>query len=209
MPANVMVALSVVFVLVAGAIGGPLVAVLLAPILAFPLSGLFRLTGFIARGRDAVLSDVWTGWRTSWREILLLGVTFMLAVLIFGTNVLVAISVGDGVSVIIGVMAGWGLLGTWLYALLAWTILTDPDRVEINARERLRLAALMAIAFPLRLVAFSLLVAAFLAISTALFAAILTVSLAFAALVTCRYVLPAADRLSVRSGVAPSSATSD
>lgn len=206
-PANALVALAVIVALVSWPLAGPGLALVLAPLVAFPLSGLFRLAGLIARGRDAVLSDVWSSWRSTWRETLGLGVTFTLASFIFTTNVLVAVAAGPGPSSVIAVMAAWGLLGTWVYGLIAWPILTDPERVGTSVRDRLRLAGLLAIAFPLRLVGFALMIALFLVISTALFAAVVTVSLAFAALVSCRYVLPAADRFSARSGVAAPSVT--
>ena len=52
----------------------------------------------------------------------------------------------------------------------------------------------MALAFPLRLGVLLVLVAVLLAVSTVALVAILSISLAFAALVCCRYVLPATDR---------------
>ena len=208
-PANAFVAATVILVIVAWWAISFAVAIVLAPFVAFPVAGLFRLTGFIARGRDAVLSDVWSAWRSTWRETIGLGAALTLASFVFTTNVLVGIAGGLGLSSFIAVMAGWGLVATWVYALLALPILMDPARVDTRAQDRLRLAGLLAIAFPLRLLGFGLLIALFLAVSTALFAAVVTVSLAFAALVVCRYVLPAADRLSARSGLAVPSALHD
>lgn len=208
-PANALVAAAVLAVVLAWLFVSLAMALVLAPFVAFPLAGLFRLTGFIARGRDAVLSDVWSAWRSTWRETIGLGLGLTVASLVFSTNVLVGIGGGPGLSAFVAVMAAWGLTATWVYAVLAWPILMDPARADTKVRDRLRLAGLLAIAFPLRLLGFALLVALFLVVSTALFAAVLTVSLAFAALVVCRYVLPAADRLSARSGLAAPSAPSE
>jgi hypothetical protein len=200
-PANLLAAASIVVVVAVWAAAGLLAAILVAPLVAFPIAGLARLTGFIVRGQDAVLSDAWSGWRSTWRETLALGTASTVATVIFGTNVLVGITAGPTISLFIAVLAGWGLVGTWVYGLVAWPILLDPTRADVPSRERFRLAALLVIAVPLRLLGFALLVGAFLAISTVLFAAAATVSLAFAALVAGRYVLPASDRLAARLGI--------
>ena len=65
-------------------------------------------------------------------------------------------------------------------------------------RERVRLAGLLVLAHPGRMGALSALLVVVLAVSTVIVAAVLTVSVGFAALVACRYVLPAADRLEAR-----------
>lgn len=208
-PANALVAAAILAVIATWLGPGFGVALLVTPLVAFPVAGLARLAGFITRSRDAVLSDVWSGWRATWREILGLGVVLTLACLVFATNIALGFATGPGPAMFIAVLAGWGLVFTWVYALVAWPILMDPARTGTRVRDRLRLAGLLVIAFPLRMLAFGIVTAAFLAVSTVLFAAVLTVSFAFAALVAGRYVLPAADRLSARSGVAPSSVASD
>ncbi|MGI8929269.1 MAG: hypothetical protein ACR2H0_07390 [Candidatus Limnocylindrales bacterium] len=208
-PANALVAGALLAVVVAWLFLGLAMALALAPLVAFPLGGLFRLTGFIARGRDAVLSDVWSTWSSTWREMIGVGVALTLASFVFTTNIVVGLAGDFGPATFVAVMAGWGLVGTWVYALLAWPILMDPDRVATRVRDRLRLAGLLAVAFPLRLLGFTLVIAVFLVLSTAFFAAVLTVSLAFAALVVCRYVLPASDRLSTRAGLAVPSVITD
>jgi hypothetical protein len=71
------------------------------------------------------------------------------------------------------------------------------------ARERLRLAALLVLAHPVRVVGLGLVLAALIVISVVAVVALLTVSVAFAALVATRYVLPAADRLEARLGGRP------
>jgi hypothetical protein len=54
------------------------------------------------------------------------------------------------------------------------------------------------VAHPLRVGALALVVGLMLLVSTILFAALLSVSLAFCSLLSCRYVLPLADRLEGR-----------
>lgn len=208
-PANALVAGTAVGIVLLAAVVGLGAALIALPLLAFPVAGLFRLAALIARGRDAVLSDVWSVWPLAWRPILVFGLALTAAVVVLGTNLVVGIANGGGLSLWIAVMSGWGLLIAWPLALVGWTVLMDPDREGVPAGDRLRLAGLLLLAHPVRLLAFGGAVVAFLLVSTVLFAAVLTVSLALAALVTARYILPAADRLATRSGVAPSSATPD
>jgi hypothetical protein len=57
---------------------------------------------------------------------------------------------------------------------------------------------MLALAHPVRMGSLAIVLAAVLAASTVVFAALLSVSVALCAFVTCRYVLPAADRLEAR-----------
>ena len=66
--------------------------------------------------------------------------------------------------------------------------------------ERLRLAGALLLAHPLRFAGLALAMAVVVAVSVVLTAAILTISVAFVALVACRSVYPAADRLELALG---------
>lgn len=201
-PANALVAGTLALLAVVWVAFNPVLALIAAPLLALPVAGATRLAGFIARGEEAVLSDVWSGGRAVAWPAICLGTALAVASFLFATNVVVGLGSGELLGWSIAVLAAWGLLGTWVYALLAWPILVDPWRRATRVRDRLRLAALLGIAFPLRLVGFGLALAVFLALSTLLFALLATVSVAFTALVACRYVLPAADRLSLQLNLA-------
>jgi hypothetical protein len=77
-----------------------------------------------------------------------------------------------------------------------WPLLVDPRREGARAgRRALRSASVMVLAHPFRIVALAALLAPVLAISTIAFAALVSVSLSFSALLACHYVLPASDRL--------------
>ncbi len=69
-------------------------------------------------------------------------------------------------------------------------------------RDRIRIAGLLVIAFPMRFAALGLALAAILLASTLATIALATIGVAFSALVATRYVLPAADRLEARLGEA-------
>ena len=100
-------------------------------------------------------------------------------------------------------LAAWGLLVTWLFAWTAWPVLMDPRRASRPIRDRLRVAGLLVIAFPVRFGVLGVFLAIILVASTVAVVVLATVGVAFASLVATRYVLPAADRLEQRLG-APS-----
>jgi hypothetical protein len=82
--------------------------------------------------------------------------------------------------------------------VVAWPLVMDPLREGQPLRARLRLAVILVLAHPLRMGALALVLAAFLAASAVLAAALITVSVAYCALVAAHFVLPAADRLEGR-----------
>ena len=86
----------------------------------------------------------------------------------------------------------------WLVSWTAWPLLLDPVRADRPVRERLRTAVLLVLAYPIRLGALGAVLALIVLASTVAFIALMTISVAFAALVATRYILPAADRLDER-----------
>jgi uncharacterized membrane protein YesL len=93
-----------------------------------------------------------------------------------------------------------GVSGVFGATLVAWPLIVDPVRETIPLAARLRLAAALLFVRPARIAVLGLAVAVATVISTVLTAAILTVSVSFIALVACRVVLPAADRLDPMPG---------
>jgi hypothetical protein len=77
-------------------------------------------------------------------------------------------------------------------------LLVDPRRADITIRARLRTAVLLVVAEPVRMVALGASLAVLIVASAIAFAALVTISVAFAALLSSRFVLPAADRLDAR-----------
>jgi hypothetical protein len=174
------------------------VALLALPVLALPLAGLADMSGRIVRERAVSLSDGFAAWRRLLVPALGLGAGILLATAVLAVNI--AIGFGDGglVQVAIATLAAWGLVALAALAVVAWPLLADPAREDAAPRDRLRLAGVLVVAHPVRVLALTALVVAFLAVSTAAFAALLTVSVAFASQMAARYVLPAADRLETR-----------
>ena len=196
LPANVLWT-AVLLILVGLAILMPPLLILL-PIAALPLAGIFRIATRIVRGRSVSFWDGMSAWRGEIRPALLLGAGLLAAATVLGFNLVTGILSDTLPGWAFATLAFWGLVGTWLFAWVAWPILLDPDRAAQTARERLRLAALLVLAHPVRVGALGLVLAVLLVVSTIAIVALVTVAVGFSALVASRYVLPAADRLESR-----------
>jgi hypothetical protein len=196
LPANVLWSIVLLGIVALAIVVPPLL--LLAPVLALPLAGLFRMTTRIARGEAVAFSDAIDAWRRDVLATLGLGSALLGATIVLASNVVTGLVSASVVGWGLATLAAWGLVAAWLYAWAAWPLLVDPARSDRPVRERLRLAALLVIAHPGRIGALGLALAAFLIASTVAIVALITVSVAVAAMVAARYVLPAADRLEAR-----------
>jgi hypothetical protein len=123
-----------------------------------------------------------------------------LAILALGFNVISGLSSESALGWALATLAAWGIVGLWLFAWIGWPLIADPDRAHLPFGDRLRLAALLLLAHPVRIAALGVVLAIFLALSTVAIVALLTISVSFAALVASQYTLPAADRLDARLG---------
>jgi hypothetical protein len=196
-PANVVWGVGLIVVVLVGLVW-PLGGLLLLPLLALPTAGVFRLAARIVRvAPDAGRRDILWPYRQAAGPLLLLGVGLVAATVILGTNVVVGIGQGQPGGWVLATLAGWGLAASWAGALVAWPLVVDPAREAQALRARLRLAGALLLVHPIRIAALSVAIAIITAISALLTAALLTVSISFMALVACRVVYPAADRLEV------------
>jgi uncharacterized membrane protein YesL len=184
------------------ATAGP-VALVLAPLLAIPWVGVVRLAALIARGDDVVLSDAFGAYRRWLVPALVGGVGFVVAAFVLLTNLALGLQFGGVAGWSFATLSAWGLVVAWLTALCFWPLLVDPRRDDMRAFAKLRLAGILVVAYPLRLAALGLVAGIVAVVSTVAIAAIVTISVAYVALVSCRYVLPAGDRLERRLVPAP------
>jgi len=199
-PANIVWSITALGVLIAVALlPFGLIAI---PVLGIPTAGLFRMSGRIARGNAVSFWDAAAAWRRGLGSTLALSTGLTIFALVLGVNTLTGVLTATMVGWAFATLAFWGLLATWLFAWTAWPLLCDPARERWPARERLRLAALLTLAHPVRLGAMGLLLLVLLFASTVAIVAVLTISVAIAALIAARFILPAADRLDARLGFA-------
>jgi hypothetical protein len=196
LPANVVWTVAAILLAVVALVAPA--GILLLPLLALPTAGIFRITTRIARGESVSFWDAVDAWRADVIPTLGLGAGLSLATVVLVANAGTGLSSGSPLGWAFATLAAWGLVAAWVFAWVTWPLLVDPARAARPAADRLRVAGLLLLAHPVRLGALGLALALFLAASAAAVVALATVSLAFAALVASRYVLPAADRLEDR-----------
>ena len=193
--ANLVWGLALALILMIG-LASPLLSLALLPLLAFPTAGVFRLAARIVRVESgAGLRDIAWPYRHAPGRWLVIGIAVVGAGLMLATNVVVGLTGGEPARWAVATLAGWGLVILWFGALVGWPILVDPERSEMSLAEGLRLVGGLLLAHPLRFAGLGLAMAVVTAVSFVLTAAILTISVSFVALVACRSVYPAADRL--------------
>lgn len=192
-PANVVWAVVLVTVLIAG--GVTPVGLVLLPLVAVPTGGLFALAARLARSEPVSFGDFASGIRAGWRSALVVGVASVVAALVCTTNLVVGLASNEPVGWFVAATAFWGDVALAVSLPAIWSIVADPLRADRPLRHRLRLAGLVILVRPARIVALAVFAALLLAVSTVLLAALLTVSVAYLALVAARVVVPIADGL--------------
>jgi hypothetical protein len=194
-PANVIWGVALLAVVAVSISGGPIATLAVLPLLAIPYVGIVRLAALVARDRDVVLSDIWRTYRQFGVLAFAVGAVTTVAAVLLASNVVIGVTLGGLGGWVFATLAASGLLGIWVVGFPMWILFVDPERADRPLRDRLRLAVLLVLAAPGRMVALGLLLLIVLLISTVAFAALLTISVSYAALVAARYVLPLADRL--------------
>ena len=172
-------------------------ALFLGPALALPTAWIFRLAALLGRGEPASFWDGLAAWHL-WVPTLLLGIAFAGSGVIFLGNIALGFGSDSLIGWAIATLAVWGLVAEWLLAWTTWPLLLDPARAGRPVRERLRLAALLLLAYPRKLCLLGIVMLVIVAVSTVAFVALLTFAVAFSALIATHLVLPAADRLEAR-----------
>ena len=193
LPANVLWSVVAIVLLVVAILVPP--AIVLLPLLALPAAGIFRIATRIVRGGPVSFWDAIDSWRVDLGAVLGLGAGLVVATLVLATNLFLGLAGASALGWAMATLAGWGLVVVWLFAWTAWPILLDPARADRRAIDRIRLAALLVLAHPIRIGALGLVLAAIVVAGAVAVVAIVTIGVSFAALVATGYVLPAADRL--------------
>jgi uncharacterized membrane protein YesL len=160
-----------------------------------------RIAALIVRGDSVGFADFLSGMRRYFLPALGLGTVAWLLALVFTANAFIGLQQDNVVGWLFSAFALYGDVGLVMYVVAAWPILVDPLREELPVRRRLWLAAAVILTRPVRMLMLTAVIVALLLASTLLFAALLTISVAYVSLVATRYVLPAADRLEGRPTV--------
>ena len=174
--------------------------VLLTPLLAFPTASIFRIAGLVHRGELASFWDGLAVWRTDAGPILLLGLAIAGCMAVFLVNLWFGITMATPIGWSLATLAAWGLARHLDVRVDRVAGPHGPPACDRPIRDRLRVAGLLVIAFPVRFGVLGVFLAVILVVSTVAVVVLATVGVAFAALVATRYVLPAADRLEQRLG---------
>lgn len=201
-PANLVWGLGFIVVMSLLAGGATVIGVVLLPLLSLPLVAIARLAGEIVRGEHVVLADGWQAARELAGSALVAGTLVVAASVVLLYDIAIGLAAGTAPALAMAVLAGWGLVALWLLALPFWVLLADPARRGRGPREAARGALSLLLVEPRRLIGSALAVSVVLLLATVLVAALLAVAVAYAALVTARVVLPAADRLAGSPGFA-------
>lgn len=194
-PANVIFGIGLILVIAAVATSpvGWIAVVALVPLAA----GCMAQATSLVRDGHTDLGEFAAVVRRPWL-VLGLGIVQFVAGAVLVVDLSVGAALGMPVGGVLVVSAVYGLAILWTYAVVAWPIVLDPSRRDEPLAARLRLAARLLVAHPLRVFGLAALVGIFLAVATIAIAAIVMFALALAWLVTARYVLAAADRLEGR-----------
>ncbi|MET0772952.1 MAG: hypothetical protein ABWZ82_07700 [Candidatus Limnocylindrales bacterium] len=170
------------------------VAIVLAVLLAWPAAALAGVAGRVLRDVDVSLRDA-LRWPVRRPAVAVLAVLAVLCAVVGVVNIQAALARADLLGVAFATVAAWGLVALGVVASVAWPLVGDPRRDGLGVTGILRLAVMVVLLRTPRIAATCLVVWCFLLVSTVLAAALLTVSVAIAALVLSRVVLPIADAL--------------
>jgi hypothetical protein len=201
-PANLVWGLGFIVVISLVAGGATVIGVVLLPLLSLPLVAIARLAGEIVRGEHVALADGWQAVRELAGSALVAGTLVVAASGVLVYDIAIGLTAGTAPALAMAVLAGWGLVALWLLALPFWVLLADPARRGLGALAAARGAVGLLLVEPRRLIGSAVVVSVVLLLATVLVAALLAVAVAYAALVTARVVLPAADRLDGSPGFA-------
>ena len=173
----------------------PVAGVAAAVLLSLPTSGLFRVAAAIVRGEEGVAVRDAFRWRRNARPTLAMGVGLVLLAVVASVDLGIGLGSGDLTGIALATFAAWGALGALVIACCWWPVASDPRRDGLGGRAIIRIACMVAAAYPRRLAALLLVVVVLVVLSSVLFVALLTISMGFVALLLSRVVLPMADVL--------------
>ena len=194
--ANVLLGGSLILILLAAVESAWLLALL--PLVAVPAAGTMRMATTLVRDGHADFGDFLAIVRRP-SMVLALGLAQSLVFLVLVVDLQLGAAIGSTLGVLLTVSALYGLVIGWAYAAVAWVLLLDPERDAEPVSGRLRLAAVILVAHPIRVGGVLLLAGALLGVAALAIAPFLTFAVALVWLALARFVLPVADRIEGRA----------
>jgi hypothetical protein len=196
-PANIVWGIGLIVVVLL-ALTAPLLGLFALVTLALPTVGIFRVAALAAREQPVTVGDSISAWREFLRPALAVGAVIGATAIVLVFNMVSGFASMHPLGWGLATMAAWGFAALFAFSVAVWPLIADPVRDGEPLRARVELAGAVIVRSPgaylgLMIVLFVIIVA-----STVAAAALLTISMSFIALVACRYVLPAADRLEGR-----------
>ena len=179
-----------------GSLRSPLVLPL-GVLFVIPAAGTMRMATRLMRDFHTDLGDFAEVARRPW-PILGVGVAQLAITVMLLVDILIAAAWRSWPGTFLLVSALYGLLALWVYAIVAWPLLLDPERDADGIRSRLRLALVVLLAYPVRIGLFALLMGTLLLLATVAIAPVITFAVGLVWLAIARYVLPIADRIEGR-----------
>ena len=144
-PANAIWGALFIALLIGTAVFPPVIV--LFPLLAVPVAGMYRLAALIARGEPVDFADALRAMRQFAGTAFLIGIAATVAMVVFSVNIAVGVQTGDIAGGVFAMLAGYAIVGIWMYLVCLWPILVDPLRDGTRLRDRLRLALLPCYSF--------------------------------------------------------------
>jgi hypothetical protein len=169
------------------------VGVVLAVILAWPTAVMGTLAGRMVRGEQVTLRDA-SRWPRR-MAVPLLGAGLVAGGVVVWADLQLGLETGGPMGVALATASGWGLVALVIVGCCVWPLLGDPMRVDRSAGGLVRLGVGVAFVAPGRTAGLAVVCLVGIVLSAILTAALLTVSVAFLALLCAHVVLPIADRI--------------
>ncbi|MDQ3881288.1 MAG: hypothetical protein M3295_09495 [Chloroflexota bacterium] len=195
--ANLVFGAVVVAFLLAASLGvvGYVVVVALVP----PSVGVMSMATRYVRDGHVAFSDFGAGIRERFWRHLALGIAQLALIVVALADALIGLAIGGVPGVALTTLAVYALIALWAFAVVAWPLILDPVRRDEPLRATFRVALVLAVAQPIRMLMLATVIGVLLVLATLFIVVVLSFALALAFLIAALYVLPAADRLEDRA----------
>ena len=107
-------------------------ACVLAPLLAVPAIGIFRVAALIVRREPVSITDAFRAWPRFGGRAIVAGTATLILAAVFVVNVVTGLQGAGILGWVFATLAGWGLVGTLVVTTVLWPLLADPRRESLG-----------------------------------------------------------------------------